>query len=110
MLTGEQQDGGRDSVISLECTLQAKWSLRTRDFKFILAREPDFYGTPMRELYDLAADPGENRNIVAERPDIAASMESELEAWITCRLQELGKKQDPLREQGITMKAVMDTH
>ncbi len=110
MLTGEQQSGGRDRVVSLECTLQAKWSLRTDNFKFILAREPDFYGTPMRELYDLAADPGENRNIAAERPDIAALMESELEAWIVRRLRELGKTEDPLREQGITMKAVMETH
>ena len=108
-LTGEQE-GGRDKIFSLECTLQAKWSLRTSDYKFILAREPDFYGTPMRELYDLKADPGENHNRVDELPEVAARMEAELEGWISKRLAELGRTEDPLREQGITMKAVMETH
>lgn len=107
-LTGAQDDPGYDAVISLECTLQAKWCLRTGDHKFILAREPDFYGNPLRELYDLRADPGETRNLVDERPDLAAAMEARLEDWISDRLAELGKSEDPLREQGISLKAVME--
>lgn len=110
MLSGEQTQGGRDTIINLESTLQAKWSIRTNEYKFILARERDFYGTPMRELYDLHADPEENHNLAEERPEIATRMENELESWISRRLAELGKKEDPLREQGITMKAVMETH
>jgi len=108
LLTGETQDSGHEAVISLECTLQAKWSLRTREYKFILAREPDFYGNPLRELYDLMADPGEERNIAQERPELTAAMEAELEAWIADRLRATGRNEDPLREQGISLKAVLE--
>jgi len=103
LLMGEGQEGGYDRVISLECSWQAKWSLRTDRYKFILAREPDLYGTPMRELYDLVVDPGEEHNIAEERPDIAADMEAELEGWIAERLQEMGKSQDPLVEHGVSL-------
>lgn len=102
-LTSEEQTGGRERVLSLECSWQAKWSLRTDRYKFILAREPDFYGSPSRELYDLATDPEEEQNIAEECPEITATMEDELEDWITARLQILGKEKDPLREQGTSL-------
>jgi arylsulfatase A-like enzyme len=104
ILTGEEKEGGHDRVISMECTWQAKWSLRTDRYKFILAREPDIYGTPPRELYDLSADPREERNIAAERRDVAEAMESELEEWISRRLRELGRREDPLREHGVSLR------
>ncbi len=104
ILTGEVKEGGHDRVISMECTWQAKWSLRTDRYKFILAREPDIYGTPPRELYDLSADPREERNIVSERRDVAAAMESELEEWIARRLKDLGRREDPLREHGVSLR------
>lgn len=106
LLTGEAEEGGRQWVISLECSWQAKWSLRTDRYKFILAREPDFYDSPARELYDLESDPGEERNVVEERPDIAARMETELEGWIADRLQALGRSEDPLREHGLSLGQV----
>jgi hypothetical protein len=77
--------------------------LRTRTHKLILAREPDHYGNPRRELYDLVADPGERRQIAEENPDLADAMERRLEEWITHRLAELGRTEDPLRAQGITL-------
>jgi arylsulfatase A-like enzyme len=104
IVTGEQVTGGRDRLFSAECTRMAKWSLRTADYKFILAREPDLaYGTPSRELFDLRADPDEKRNLVSVLPDLAASMETELEQWIAQRLRELGKKEDPVRELGLSL-------
>ena len=33
------------------------------------------------ELYDLSADPGETRNLAAERPELAAELGARLEAW-----------------------------
>jgi arylsulfatase A-like enzyme len=107
-LTEKKQLTGRSSAVSLECSLQAKWSLRNHDYKFIMAREPDFYGNPDRELYNLVLDPHENRNIAEEKPDLVDAMEKELERWISIQLEILGKDKDPLREHGISLKAVMD--
>ena len=38
--------------------------------------------TARAELYDLAADPGETRDLAAERPERAAALRAELEAWV----------------------------
>jgi arylsulfatase A-like enzyme len=108
LLTGEIANGGREEVICCECTLQQKWCLRTRDYKFILSREQDVYGTAMRELYDLRSDPREERNIAEERPQVAAEMERRLESWIADRLRQLRRSQDPLVEQGISLKGIVD--
>lgn len=103
LLTGETEEGGTDRVVSLESSWQSKWSLREAGYKFILSRVPDFYGNPMRELYDLGKDPREEKNIAEEEPKIAGAMEEELEAWIAQRLKELGEAQDPLVEHGISL-------
>jgi hypothetical protein len=91
-------------VYSVECTWQAKWSLRTEEHKLIVSRDTGLRGGPPRELYDLRADPGEERNIVEARPDVAAALEEELEGWIARRLSQLGRQGDPLREQGISLR------
>lgn len=93
----------RDFVVSQECTWQMKWSLRTTTHKFILAREPDFYGTPMRELYDLNADPDELHNVAEEAPELAAELEQKLEAWIEDKMAQNGLTEDPLVAHGMTL-------
>jgi len=103
LLTGDHEQGGRDRLYSAESTRMAKWSLRTREHKFILARELDAYGSPPRELYDLVTDPEETQNLVDIRPDLAAAMEAELEDWIAQRLREQGKREDPVREAGVSL-------
>jgi arylsulfatase A-like enzyme len=106
LLQGAAESAGgpsREEVVCCESTWQSKWALRTRTHKLILAREPDHYGNPRRELYDLVADPGERRQIAEENPDLADAMERRLEEWITHRLAELGRTEDPLRAQGITL-------
>jgi arylsulfatase A-like enzyme len=105
LATGEDQVGGHKRVISAESTVQAKWSLRTDTHKLILAREPDFYGTPMRELYDLVADPREEHNLADEQPELADAMAAELEGWIAEQLRKLGKATDPVGEQGSRFRA-----
>ncbi len=104
LLTGEATEGGHERVVSLESTWQSKWSLRTHTHKFILARDPGLDGGPLRELYDLLADPTEAHNLVDEQPEVAASMEAELEAWIAERMRVLGRDTDPLIEQGISLR------
>ncbi|MHC5001679.1 MAG: sulfatase [Planctomycetota bacterium] len=43
----------------------------------------EFFEDGRRELYDLAADPGETRDLVAMRPAVARSLHAELVAWRT---------------------------
>jgi len=110
LLTGEEKVGGHTRVISAESTWQAKWSLRTDRYKFILARTPDLAGHLPRELYDLVADPREERNLVNEQPGTASAMEAELEAWIADRLKALGKDADPLIKYGPSMRTTLQEH
>lgn len=102
-LRGERSDPVHGFIVSEECTWQMKWSLRTDTHKFILAREEDFYHTPMRELYDLRADPTELCNIAEEETATAAAMERTLEDWIAEHMRRKGLTVDPLVACGITL-------
>jgi arylsulfatase A-like enzyme/tetratricopeptide (TPR) repeat protein len=50
-------------------------SVRTADWKLVRAPRP--------ELYDLAVDPGETRNLYADRPDVAERLEAELDSLLS---------------------------
>jgi arylsulfatase len=102
LLNGQTSEGGRERVFSCECTRKAKWSMRTNRFKYILDRQPGANAGPDRELFDLSVDPAEEHNIAADRPDLAANLERDLESWIAERLDEQGKDEDPLREQDLS--------
>lgn len=102
-LRGERMDTVRDSLVCAECTWQMKWALRTLRHKFILAREPDIYGTPMRELYDLAADPQELNNLADREPETAARLEVQLEAWIAGKMAQNELTEDPLVAHGLSL-------
>lgn len=55
----------------------SKRAVRQGTWKYVEAREE---GT--RELYDLAADPHERRNLITERPDKAEELAALLQAWL----------------------------
>ena len=109
-ITGQGKQEGWDRVVSCECTWQAKWSLRTDTRKFILSREQDHHNTPPRELYDLIGDPGETKNLALENWREAQAMELELENWIAEGLAKTGRKEDPLRAQGVTLGKRWETY
>ncbi|MCZ7645103.1 MAG: sulfatase-like hydrolase/transferase [Planctomycetota bacterium] len=92
-----------ERLISEECSWQMKWSLRDADHHFILARQEDWYGSPMRELYDVKADPLLTKNVAEARPETVRELERDLEGWIADRCKELNLPGDPLPAHGITM-------
>ena len=103
MLAGAREEPLHDFIVCQECTWQMKWALRTLDYKFILARQPDFYGTPPRELYDLREDPHEFRNLAEERPDVARRCEAAIEEWVATKMRARGLTRDPLLAHGLTL-------
>ncbi|MGD9213359.1 MAG: sulfatase [Desulfobacteraceae bacterium] len=102
-LTQTSDNGSHPFIITSECTWQAKWSMRTAQHKFILARTSDFYGNPPKELYDLEQDPEEKENIVDLRKGLSQKMELELETWIATKLSEMGRTEDPLIREGASL-------
>ncbi len=104
-LLGEEERWHTDNVISLECTWQAKWSLRTDRYKLIVSRQPDSLGNPGIELYDLHEDPKEENNIAEVRYAVARDLHNTLETWIADRLKALDRGEDPVVVHGPSLQA-----
>jgi arylsulfatase A-like enzyme len=100
LLRGQDPPPPHDALYTQECTRQAKWAIRTDQYKFIIARVPDLHGTPMRELYDLRADPRELNNLAEQQPEVAAELEKRLEGWIEAMIAKHKLPGDPVRIQG----------
>ena len=74
-----------------ECTWMRKHGWRTPQWKLIHALEPDFHFKPEVELYDLIADPEENRNLADKEPEIVAVLEARMQKWIAKREKQTGR-------------------
>ena len=67
-------------------------AVRSGDWKLLKA------GADYAMLFDLAADRGELRNVIAEHPDIAAKLEAKLSAWAE-KMKPAGVPSGPLNAQ-----------
>jgi arylsulfatase len=85
----------RDTIMLSECTWQAKRGIRTRDWKYIRCWDPGIYPRAGCELYDLAADPDEQLDLSAERPDVVATMDALMDCWLDAQL---AGRPDPMTE------------
>lgn len=103
----------RPWVVSAESTRQASLSLRTPEWKAILpltedargAPIPNFYGLPRDPeplLFDLRADPREERNLAEACPEKLAEMLGLLERW-RAEMAETTGELDPIMEQGLSL-------
>jgi len=84
-LLGDGRTRTKDAVLSEDTINWTRYGLRTDDVKLIMDLK-----TGRRELYDLAADPGETTNLADERPDLADEMEARLERLVRTN-RRLGK-------------------
>ncbi|MDE3258565.1 MAG: sulfatase [Gemmatimonadota bacterium] len=99
---GSDREEG-ELLLSQECTWMAKWAVCKAGWKLIAALEPDFYGNPMRELYDLNNDPSEQRNLALELPEKTREMGEILASELSRRLARGGRTVDPVEAHGITL-------
>jgi arylsulfatase A-like enzyme len=97
LLAGET-NRARESVYLTECTWMRKRGWRTPDWKLIEALEPDIYGMPPVELYDLRSDPGERQNLAEQRADVVRRLREARDAHVARRVAETGGP-DPLVAQ-----------
>ncbi|MHB1485070.1 MAG: sulfatase family protein [Saccharofermentanales bacterium] len=75
-----------------ECTWQRKHGIRTPEWKFFHALEPDFHFKPVVELYNLISDPQENHNVADKNPEIVAMFEERMKKHIAKRTKETGRE------------------
>ena len=70
-------------------------AVRAGDLKLI-----EYYEDGRTELYDLASDPGEQRDLAAERPEVAASLRDQLRTWrasVGAQMPEPNPNHDPAK-------------
>ncbi len=101
LLAGEEP--GRGDIYLTECTWMRKRGWRTDRWKWIEALEPDMYGRPTHELYDLLSDPGERVNLAEREPEIRAELHARMLEHLDRRLRETGLP-DPLLEQADALR------
>ncbi len=106
LIDGGSQKGHYETLFVAECSWMRKYGVRTNDWKYIEALEPDFHDMPPVELYDLHEKPvKEVTNLVDQRPDVVADLKARLHGWIEQRMKETGKA-DPIEEGSITMRGL----
>ncbi|WP_457742280.1 sulfatase family protein [Thermococcus sp.] len=93
------ENEGRDFIIVEENHTEVKRGIRTKRWKYIYAPDPQeavcrlcgIVHGGIEELYDLKSDPGEERNIVDERKDVAKVLRETLDEWYA-KMERRGEK------------------
>jgi arylsulfatase A-like enzyme len=89
LLAGKTAKSPREAVV--HHSSQGHFSIRDRDWKLVVGHGSGGFtapvevkskpGDPSGELYDMRQDPGETRDLYAERPDVVARLTALLERW-----------------------------
>ncbi len=105
LLNGERATNYSEFYLT-ECTWMRKRGWRTPEWKLIEALEPDFHGKPPVELYNLVADPEENRNLAESEPGVVALLKDRMTRWVERRMGETGKPNPILQYELGTEKRI----
>ncbi|NLF01498.1 MAG: sulfatase-like hydrolase/transferase [Anaerolineales bacterium] len=89
---------GYETIYLTEATWEAKWGIRTEEWKLIKTVSSGVHGVEGDELYHLTEDPDENRNLIESAPEVADQLDLQLVRW---RDDMLGKRPDPVRLQAV---------
>ena len=104
----DETDEGYDAIYAAEASRMSKWAIHTGDWKFLKNIDPGQYHIDYDELYHIAEDPHESRNLIADHPEIAENLERRLIRW---KEAQLGNRPDPVRletYQGTPMQGTLD--
>jgi arylsulfatase A-like enzyme len=100
------QKGNYGRVYLTERTWMRKRGIRTSDWKFIEALEPDFHNLPPVELYSLHEKPvPEVTNVADERPDLVENFRATIRDWEKRRMEATGRP-NPIEEPGVSLRRV----
>lgn len=104
-MTGQRDGDVATTLFCTECSWTRRWCVKTKRWHYIESAEPDPFGKPDRELYDLTIDPGLFKNLADQRPDIVQQMHDMLWQHIEQRQAATGNP-DPVQTGKITLRKV----
>jgi arylsulfatase len=104
-ITGPRREDVVSVLYCTECTWTRRWAVKTKQWHYIESAEPDPFGKPDRELYDLTIDPGCYKNLAPQRPEVVEQMHAMLWAHIRARQAATGNP-DPVETGSITLRQV----
>jgi arylsulfatase A-like enzyme len=89
---------GNDAIYLTEATWEAKWGIRTAEWKLIKAVASGVHGIDWDELYHVSEDPEEAHNVIDSHPEVRDALELNLDRW---REAMLATRPDPVRLQAV---------
>ncbi|WP_248926140.1 sulfatase [Paenibacillus hamazuiensis] len=95
-IEGTDSKGTNGRIYLSECAWQAARAVRTERYKFIRYYDSGPFTRPLRELYDLLADPEETNNLAERLPDVASELERDLIEFVQAKL---AGRPDPMHHQ-----------
>jgi choline-sulfatase len=92
----EAQAGGRDYLVVSQGAWACQRSVRFGNYLFMRSYHDGYHGFPAHLLFDLAADPHEQQDLAAERPDLVGTALTMLDDWYGRMMTTATHPQDPM--------------
>jgi hypothetical protein len=90
-------------LIAMEATWQAKWTMRTPEYKLIVSRQADLHNKTPIEVYDLLEDPKESLNLAYDNIGLTRTLIDRFDDVLRKMLEIRGYHEDPVAVGGVTL-------